>query len=418
MAPVGKPRPRSGEEATALARETFGLRGDLGTATPLPSYDDQNWVIASSGAPRYVLKVAAVFAECRGQADAESTRAQLCLENAAMRALHGAGVRVPVPLRARDGVDVVQVPGDGGRGAGDDVAEFVRVLSFERGEHLARVAHTEALLRHLGATVATCSIALRHGLSAADTATSMSRHLTWDLCHCEGARAFLRDVSEADDRALAEQYLDRFAATSSARARLPRQVIHGDLNDYNLLVDDAGAVTLLDFGDIVHSARIYDLAIFLAYVCQNKSSAEEALRAACVVVEGYSATMAERRLAEPTAAELALLHDSICVRLAQSVVTSAHAVKQEPENAEYLSISAEPGWQLMRQWATIPPAVVTAEYRAAAAAGRAAGHRRRGGADESAYSPWLTAALVGLSAALVVGIGVIAARAVSRRMAG
>ena len=104
------PRERDGDEALALARAAFGLSSELTRATPLPSYDDQNWLLHAGDVPRYVLKVAAAHAECRGGADAASTLEQLQLENAAMRALHAGGVSVPRPLRAKTSEDVVRVP--------------------------------------------------------------------------------------------------------------------------------------------------------------------------------------------------------------------------------------------------------------------------------------------------------------------
>ena len=49
-------------------------------------------------------------------------------------------------------------------------------------------------------------------------------------------------------------------------------MIHGDANDYNILVDAAGArvTSILDFGDMVHTATVCDLAIALAYVMLDK----------------------------------------------------------------------------------------------------------------------------------------------------
>ena len=47
--------------------------------------------------------------------------------------------------------------------------------------------------------------------------------------------------------------------------RLPHSVIHNDANDYNVLIEDGRMSGLLDFGDLVHSATVCDLAIALAY---------------------------------------------------------------------------------------------------------------------------------------------------------
>ena len=57
-------------------------------------------------------------------------------------------------------------------------------------------------------------------------------------------------------------------------AALRRAVVHNDPNDYNVLVDGANGprvIEILDFGDIVHSYAIADLAIAVAYAVLGKA---------------------------------------------------------------------------------------------------------------------------------------------------
>jgi Ser/Thr protein kinase RdoA (MazF antagonist) len=549
---MAQPRQRDAREALELARMAFNLSSELTHATALPSYDDQNWLLHSGEVPRYVLKVAAANAECRGFADEAATREQLMLENAAMRALHAGGVSVPRPLRAKSSQDVIRVPtpprtrarartladasaialragaapaaDDGSASARDDsagvarasegtgtadgdastinsartgsasstagnarpagedarpaVIEFVRLLTFESGEHLARAVHSPELLRRFGFAVAQSAHALAARLGPRDVAIAAARKLTWDLANASAARRHLPAVADASDRAIAAAFLARFDACDAMRAQLPRQVLHGDLNDYNVLVSaqfqkpiaasqsatafqigaaqfqhapaaaeapapaaaatapiapSSAGLTVLDFGDLVFSARVYDLAIALAYVCQNKPSGAAALDAACAVVRGYSEyaasqprTARSRRL---NRAELRVLHTCVCARLAQSVLNCAHAIAEEPANAAYLAVNSAPGWALMRQWAELPAATAEAAYLAAAAAG--AGPIPPLEAAIARASDWLAdaraptrreallaAALAGAAVALVVAVGIAAVRVVERRGAG
>ena len=64
--------------------------------------------------------------------------------------------------------------------------------------------------------------------------------------------------------------------------------IYNDANDYNVLVDPAGTrvVSFLDFGDVVHSATVCDLAIAIAYAMLDK---QDPIAAAAEVVAGYHA---------------------------------------------------------------------------------------------------------------------------------
>src|SRR5207237_7467952 len=61
---------------------------------------------------------------------------------------------------------------------------------------------------------------------------------------------------------------------------LPAGVIHGDANDYNILVDESGSrvTSILDLGDMTHTATVCDLAIALAYVMLDKQDPIAAAR--------------------------------------------------------------------------------------------------------------------------------------------
>lgn len=148
-------------------------------------------------------------------------------------------------------------------------------------------------------------------------------------------------------------------------------------------------------------------------------------------MRGYSAYAASQPGARPrrrlTRAEVRVLHACVCARLAQSVLNSAHAIAEEPQNAEYLAINSAPGWALMRQWSELPPAEAEAAYTAAAAEG-AGRRRRRFGLGGLSLQEWLllpaelpasrgallTGALVGAAAVLVIAVGISAVRAAAR----
>ncbi len=48
---------------------------------------------------------------------------------------------------------------------------------------------------------------------------------------------------------------------------LPKGVLHNDANDHNVIVSQDGSevVGVLDFGDMVYSCYIFELAITIAY---------------------------------------------------------------------------------------------------------------------------------------------------------
>ena len=176
------------------------------------------------------------------------------------------------------------------------------------------------------------------------------RELTWDLANAPRAANHLHAIGSTEDRALAKKWLDRFSergyGKTSAKgfpALLPEQVIHGDLNDFNVLVQQqqsdatppppssssssstpsssassssSVAVSVLDFGDMVRTLRVFELSVALAYACQNRPTPSAALAAASAVVEGYAS---EQPL---TPREASALPVCVAARLAQSVATS------------------------------------------------------------------------------------------------
>ena len=86
---------------------------------------------------------------------------------------------------------------------------------------------------------------------------------------------------------------------------------------------------LIDFGDMVYSYTVGDLAIAIAYVILDKTDPHAA---AVEIVSGYRSEFA---LLEE---ELEALWPLVRLRLAMSVCLAAHQLRQQPEN-EYLQIS-------------------------------------------------------------------------------
>ena len=96
---------------------------------------------------------------------------------------------------------------------------------------------------------------------------------------------------------------------------------------------------VIDFGDMVYTQTVNEVAIACAYAMLDKA---DPLAAAKSIVGGYHQVYP---LTEP---ELAVLFDLIRMRLCMSVCHCAHQSHQEPEN-EYLRISERPAWALFHK---------------------------------------------------------------------
>lgn len=320
--------------APADAEEIVVRRyGKPGAVRPLPSERDQNFLVRFADGKRAVLKIA----------HAGEDRDVLELQHAALRRLaeRAPGIALPRVLPASDGSDIVEVAGAEGE------THQARLLSWVPGTILALVRpHTPELLESLGRLIAQ----LDTGLEGLDHPAA-HRELKWNLARAEWIREHLDAVEDPSRRALAARTLDRYRTdVAPTLGRLPAGMIYNDANDHNILVRGEDPWTrrvtgVIDFGDLVHSAVVCDVAIAAAYAALGKA---DPLAAAARVVAGYQAL---HPLGE---AEVDLLDALIETRLAVSVVNSAIQRSAAPDNA-YLTVSEAPAWETLQRLARHPP---------------------------------------------------------------
>jgi Ser/Thr protein kinase RdoA (MazF antagonist) len=300
------------EEILSLAAREYGLRA---SATPLPSERDQNFLLSST-AGRFVLKIA----------NCADTAELLDFQHGAMRRI-AAGLRgchVPELIRTRSGAELVAVASVSG------ARHFVRLMGWLEGEVLGeRQGRSAALLQSIGEGIAQVDLALGDY-----THPAMRRSLQWDLKLAGDAREHVPRLPAAR-RARVLEIFDVWAAIDW-RA-LPHSVIHGDANDHNILIAGERMVGLLDFGDMVHSATVCDLAIALAYSVLHEPDPLTALQA---VIRGYHR---ERPLA---AQEQRALPALLLARLGASVCYSAFNRARNPRDA-YQVVSEAAVWALL-----------------------------------------------------------------------
>ena len=200
------------------------------------------------------------------------------------------------------------------------------------GEVLAKsAARGRILFESLGERMAAIDAALSEF-----THPAMGRILQWDLRRAAMARentSLLPDVR----RPRIERHFSQWERIDWTGLR--HSVIHGDANDHNVIVVDGRMVGLLDFGDMVHSATVCDLAIALAYVMLGE---RQPLAVAAQVVRAY-----HRRypLTEP---EQEALIPLILSRLSMSVCYSAHNRTRYPNDA-YQVVSEAAAWELLER---------------------------------------------------------------------
>ena len=330
------------EEAARIAREHYGLGV---TARRLPSDRDQNFDLQTAAGERFVLKIA------NGQERREMLEAQ----QAALELLAVRSAPVPHVCRALDGGSLCEVAGV------NEASHFVWLITFLPGRPLGELHHQpEELLEDLGRQAGRLD-----GWLADFDHPAIHRDFAWDLAvGMKTVTDRLALIEDLKTREWVEAVLGNFGQrTAPLLPKLRRSAIHNDLNDYNLLVETAGRVSerhrqvsgIVDFGDLVWSCTVCDLAILLAYVMLDKV---DPLVVACRVVSGYHA-------ANPlTELEVEALFGLVCLRLATSIAMAAEQHRQRPED-DYLVISQEPIRRLMPKLDAISWDYAKAAFRVA-----------------------------------------------------
>lgn len=335
----GLPRPAvSLQEASGLARDLFGVR--VTSIRELGSQQDRNFLV-SDGGQRWLLKVS----------NPAFPWDEIAAQNEAMRRLAAAGLNSPVPAASPDGL-AVQVTSIAGRD------HCVRLLTFVEGTPLIEKRYlSPKVLGALGRTIADASRVL-----AGFEHPGLERSLQWDLTVGEEVVAdLLPFVRNPHQRTQLERALSRLTARlSPVRDHLPRQAVHGDMTDDNVVfrIDDKGRTTIagiIDFGDTMRSWRISELAVACASVFHH--APEEPL-ALLPLVTAFDAVV------PLTDAEVTALWPLIVLRGAVLAVSGQQQVAIDPEN-DYASSALDREWQCFDVPARFDWDVAEASIRAA-----------------------------------------------------
>ena len=331
------------EAATSLAEKLYGLSAN---ATVLPSERDQNFLLATDEGQQFVLKIA----------NSLEDRALLEAQDGALSHLARFVAFCPRVVPTVAGAMLSEIASPTGE-------HLVRLVTYLPGTPLATAPHhSPELLIDLGSRMAQVDRAL-----VSFDHPALHRDFHWDLAN--GLRVINEHAPLIADKEL--QLLVSSFVSGFERVTLPlvpelrRSAIHNDANDYNVLVNNADGpgdlrgsqtvVGLVDFGDMIHSFTVGDLAVAIAYAVLDKA---DPLAAAERVVAGYHS---EYPLNE---AEVAALFGLVSLRLCMSVCLAAHQQRQRPDD-DYLSVSQQSIRATLPNLMGIDPRLAESTFRAA-----------------------------------------------------
>lgn len=229
----------------AELRRHYDLTGEL---SRIPTEKDDTYRLATE-VGRFLVKIAPV-----------TESAQIVnLQSAVMMHLERTGPAIPIQrlIRGLDGQIESTVVDPGGN------ARIMRVMTYIEGDLLSSLTPTETQFRQVGSALAALDGALtsfRH--------PDESRLLVWDLKNFVHMRPLLEMVGDRDNLSMATWIFDQFEAVVAPRlGTLQTQMIHGDFSPFNVVVDpmsDTFVTGVIDFGDVVRSPLVFELAVAVA----------------------------------------------------------------------------------------------------------------------------------------------------------
>ena len=321
------------------------LYGWATTAVALPSERDQNFRLTTTDGKQFVLKIA----------NALESIPFLTAQTAVLQHVAGSVSICPHVILTKTGQAMETIEGEDGR------KHLVRLLTYLPGQLMAQVKHQSAALRyHLGQSLGH----LDNALTDFDH-PALHRTFHWDLAQAlPVVREYKTHIGDSALLALVEQVTADFEVrVVPLLSQLRQSVIHNDANDYNVLLGggqdlynhNQQVVGLIDFGDMVYTYTVAEVAIAAAYAMLSQP---DPLQAAAEVVQGYHA-------AYPlTDVEIETLFSFICMRLCVSVCLAAYQQQQRPDDA-YLGVSQTAIRRVLPQLSHVQPRLARAQLRQA-----------------------------------------------------
>mgnify|MGYP003631348658 FL=1 len=302
--------------AARIAEEWWGIRGDV---TTLPSYSDRNFKVDAGDDGCFVLRVAN-----------RMERAEwLQLENDAMERVIAIGLS-GIAHASKHGRTIETVQDS------LDNDHLARMTTFVPGKMLGSRAGADEsgwdteTTKDIGRALARVDRALE-GLAE----PSASRRVRWDLMEASwiiGVSA--PGIGPERQRLIQRAQLQFLADAKRVEEELPNTWIHGDGHPGNLLIGPepgpARVSGVIDFGDMSHGPRIYELAIAGAYLLGGEDPFVPLLD----LVDGYE------EVAPLTDAEKHALFPAICMRLAVSFTISTLDSIEDPGNEHMVQYQA------------------------------------------------------------------------------
>ncbi|XP_061593160.1 hydroxylysine kinase [Cololabis saira] len=305
---------------------------------PLPSYDDQNFYVATSEGGEYVLKIM----NSEDSKNPAITEVQTC----AMSFLHQNGLPAQTVVPTTSGQLISLQEMDCGYGC---QKYLVRLLTYLPGITISKVPLTPKLLYETGKMAARMDVILKK-MEHPHLRTLQRESFIWSLSNIPLLEEYLRVLDGDPLQEVVKSVIDQYkTSVLPKRSNFHKCINHGDFNDLNVLVqpdeNDGYKISgILDFGDMNDGYYIHELAITLMYMMTVHP---EPVEVGGPVLAGWESVLPLND------AEKDCLYLLVLCRFCQSLVMARYSVTLQPENAEYLMITSKRGVHILQQLWTL-----------------------------------------------------------------
>lgn len=300
----------------------------------LDGYENANYLITCKE-QKYVFKTYPYSSELFDTLTAETD-----VLNTLNMSMEG---KFPVPVKNANNKYVEKTEFEG-------EVKIIRMLSYIEGKLFAKTKHNKKLFASFGTFLAS----MDKDLSGCNNYIIKSKQLKWDIQHFHLNKKYVKDLFDAQDRKVVEYFFQQFdEMILPVLPGLRKSIIHNDANDYNVVVKDNEVCGIFDFGDMVYSPLINELAIAIAYSLLDK---ENPIEYASYILKAY------HKVLPLETGEIDILYYLIASRLCTSASNSAYHTKQDPDN-NYISLSEKSVLKLLHKWLSINPVFAKNAFR-------------------------------------------------------
>ncbi len=327
------------EQVSILLERFYGLSAKC---TRLGGEYDQNYQVSDTQeSKKFLLKIAPVFKDLKSlrfETEVQNIMAQKC------QAYH-----IPKILPSLDGKLIIET-------MLHDHMVAIRLIEWVDGEVLGNIhLRTVSMLKNWGELAGIMSTKMPE--APAQNAANQDQ---WNLDHFDQNEELVELIDDPDLQLIISSYFSLFRDRHRASlTQCEKGLIHGDLNDHNVFIDpasiDCPIIGAIDFGDLMYTSLIHELAVTAAYAIMH---CEDPLAAVSHMLQSYT------HYRQATELELQLLYGLIAMRLCTTICHAAKNKIDHPDR-EYLQVSNIPARDALLKWHSISPKLAYYSFREA-----------------------------------------------------